>query len=193
MAAGKIISAGIGAAAQGISMIGQRQRENRAMNNQKELMGIQNQGQAKLNKQGQELGMKTWHETNYGPQMEKMKEAGLNPAMMYGMSGGGGATAGSASGGSAASGSAPAPQGMDIGNMMLGAQMELMKAQSNKANAEAKSINGEPGTKGESEIDALIAGAATERERKGLVIAQAAVEAAKKGNIEQDTKLKEEQ
>ncbi len=64
----------------------------------------------------------------------------MNPAMMYGMSGGGGATAGSASGGGAAGRSAPAPQGMDIGNLMMGEQMRLMKKQGDKIGEEARGL-----------------------------------------------------
>ena len=52
---------------------------------QKKLMGIQLDNQRNLNKQGQELAMKTWRETNYPAQMKMLKEAGLNPGLLYGM------------------------------------------------------------------------------------------------------------
>jgi hypothetical protein len=69
-----------------------------------------------------------------------MKEAGLNPSLMYGMSGAGGQTTGGQGGGSAASGSTPnAP--MDIAGAVKGgmaiAQLKLMEAQTAKTGEEA--------------------------------------------------------
>ena len=129
-------SAGIGAATGILSMLGQKGREKRAMKNQQKLMGVQFQNQKDLNLQGHDLQFDMWKKTNYPAQMEMLKEAGLNPALMYGMSGGGGTTAGSQGGGSAQGGNAPAPQPMEIGNML---QASLLKAQ--KENIEADTEN----------------------------------------------------
>lgn len=94
--------------------------------------------QRELNKQGQELAMKTWNETNYGAQMEHMKKAGLSPALMYGQSGAGGATTNAGSGGSAPQ--AKAFHGMGV---MEGAQLGLLEAQ--KANIQADTENKKAG------------------------------------------------
>ena len=94
-------------------------------------MGMQFANQQALNKQGQELQMKTWNDTGYGAQMKMMKEAGLNPGLMYGMSGGGGQTTGSQGGGSASGNSSHAP--MDIGASV---QASLAAAQVGKIVAE---------------------------------------------------------
>lgn len=112
----------------------------------KKMMGIQFENQQALNRQGQELGVKSWKETSYPAQMAMMREAGLNPALMYGAGGGGGSTGGG-SGGSAASGSvgnAPidlggaAQMGMTLAQgKLIGAQTENIKAQARKANVEA--------------------------------------------------------
>lgn len=156
-----------------IGMVGQRKREKRAMNNQKELMDIQHRNQQKLNQQGFDLQKRMWDETNYGAQMEHLKNAGLNPALMYGMSGGGGVTTGSQGGGSAAGGQAPAPQqmpAMDIQQaMMMKAQLDLMKAQANKTEAEADSIRGKEGTIGASQIQKLIAETSNEEQKNKLL------------------------
>lgn len=133
--AGEIAAAGIGAAGGALGMIGQNKRAKKQHNRQKELMGIQLKNQQQLNKQGQQLQMQTWRDTNYGAQMEMMKDAGLNPALMYGMSGGGGATTGSQGGGSAQGGNSHAP--MDIGASV---QASLMMAQAMKLKAETKEI-----------------------------------------------------
>jgi len=126
----------VGGVAGGVlGMIGQNKRAKKQHNRQKELMGIQFGNQQELNKQGQKLQMKTWKDTGYGAQMEMMKEAGLNPGLMYGMSGGGGQTTGSQGGGSAQSGNSHAP--MDIGASV---QAGLMMAQAKKLNAETEEI-----------------------------------------------------
>ncbi len=131
----------VGAASAGIGMIADGVRDRRAMRNQKE-----------LNQQGHDLSMDMWNKTNVGPQMEKYKEAGLNPALMYGTSGATGTTS------VASGGSAPQPKAMDMSNIMAGAQIELMKAQAKKANAEAinmseggvgyKNVESDTGAKG---------------------------------------------
>lgn len=121
-----------GAAVGGLGMIGQRNRNRRAMNQQKELMGVQFENQQKLNKQGQELQMDMWKKTNYPAQMEMLKQAGLNPALMYGMSGGGGTTTGSQTGGGAQGGQAPAQPPMDMQNILMGAQAGKLMAETRK-------------------------------------------------------------
>ncbi len=51
---------------------------------QKELMSDLNAAQWKMNQQGYDLSKRFWDETNYKQQVEKMKEAGLNPSLIYG-------------------------------------------------------------------------------------------------------------
>ena len=122
---------GIGGAFLGMLGAGQQHRR------QKELMDIQNRNQQALNKQGHDLQFDMWNKTNAKAQVEHYKQAGLNPALMYGQSGAGGQT-GSQGGGSAAGGQAPL---MDIGaNAMQGA---MMKAQIDniKADTENKQAN----------------------------------------------------
>lgn len=159
----------VGAATGILGMIGQRARERRAMRNQRQLMGVQHTNQRNLNQQGHDLQYEMWEKTNYKPQMEMMKKAGLNPSLMYGMSGGGGTTTGSQGGGSAASGSAPAPQPMELGNALQGAmmqsQIELAKSQATKNIAEADSIRGKEGTIGEVNIKKMLQETITERLR----------------------------
>ena len=128
---GGIATAGAGLAGGVLGMIGQGKRAKKAHNRNKELMGMQFANQQALNKQGQELQMKTWNDTGYGAQMKMMKEAGLNPGLMYGMSGGGGQTTGSQGGGSASGNSSHAP--MDIGASV---QASLAAAQVGKIVAE---------------------------------------------------------
>jgi len=137
-----------------IGMLGQNARAKKAHNRSKELMGIQHQNQRNLNMQGHELQMDMWNKTNYGAQKKHMEEAGLNPALMYGMSGGGGTTAGSQGGGSAASGTSHAP--MDIGSAlqagMMQAQIANLNAQTEKTTVEATKIGGVDSDEGRARI-----------------------------------------
>ncbi len=125
-------AAAAGAATGVIGMIGQKKRNRRAMDQQKELMGVQFENQQRLNEQGHKLQMETWKKTNYPAQMEMLREAGLNPALMYGNSGGGGTTTGSQGGGSAQGGQAPAQPPMDMQNILMGAQAAKLMAETKK-------------------------------------------------------------
>lgn len=132
-----------GAATAGINAHSQNQREKRSQKNQLALMKEQFRNQQALNQQGADLQYQQWEKTNYPAQMEMMRKAGLNPSMMYGMAGAGGATAGSQGGGAAQGGSAPQPQQMDIAGAM---QVALMKSQ--KENIEADTENKKASTGG---------------------------------------------
>lgn len=107
-----------------------------AMGNKTERKNAERQygNQRKLNQQGADLQMDMWNKTNYGAQLAHMKDAGLNPALMYGMGGGGGATTGSQGGGSASK--ANAQKQMGIEGAMAQAQMQLMDKQGAKAEAD---------------------------------------------------------
>ena len=89
-----------------------------------------------------------WKKTGVVGQMEQLKKAGMNPALMYGDSGGGGGTANVTP--QNIQGQMPDTQkGGGIIGMQLGAQLgqqiantELIKAQTNKTNAEAENLRG---------------------------------------------------
>ena len=62
---------------------------------QQDMMNLQYNNQRMLNEQGLKIQKEMWDYTNYENQVEHMKNAGLNVGLMYGGSGGGGATTGS--------------------------------------------------------------------------------------------------
>jgi len=117
------------------------QRNRRAYEQEKNLMGIQQQNQYALNRQGHDLQMDMWNKTNYGAQVKHMKDAGLNPALMYKGAGAGGTT-GSQTGGGAGGGSAPMPKQMNIANMLIGAQIKDLLAGAKKKEKETEKIGG---------------------------------------------------
>jgi hypothetical protein len=96
--------------------------------------------QRMLNQQGHDLQYDMWNKTNYPAQLEMMKKAGLNPGLMYGLGGGGGTTTGSQGGGAAAGGQAPmTPMGIDATTL---AQIENIKANTEKTIAEKDKLTG---------------------------------------------------
>ncbi len=131
-------------ATQGIGMLYDQLTTGQQMDNQIELMGVQNQyeqnlmnqqmlNQATLNHQGHELQMDMWNKTNYGAQMEHMRKAGLNPALMY-KSGGQAGQTGSQTGGNASKGN------VGLGMAPKAPQFELYGAQAKLMEEQAKDI-----------------------------------------------------
>ena len=131
----------LGVALQGISMLGGLGQGRRQYHRQKKLMGFQKGHQMDLNEHGHQLQMDMWNKTNYKAQLEHMKKAGLNPALMYGSAGQGGQT-GSQGGGAAAGGSAVAERVMDLSSMLTEAQIEDLRASAEKKRAESDKIEG---------------------------------------------------
>ena len=137
---------------------------------QRELMELQMRNQERLNRQGSELQYDMWKKTNYPAQIEMLKKAGLNPALLYGKSGGQGATTGSQSGGSATGGSTSLAMPMDIGN--LGSELaniKLIEAQIDKTNAETKEILEGKLPKMGAELDLIYAQVDNEETRNDLL------------------------
>ena len=66
--------------------------------NQLKLMEIQNRYNEQMAKNNQQRNKDLWDYTNYENQKQHIKNAGLNPALMYGMGGGGGVSANGAQG-----------------------------------------------------------------------------------------------
>jgi hypothetical protein len=131
-----------GAIGAGISMLGGLLGARNQHRRQRQLMGVQYQNQRLLNQHGHDLQYDMWKKTNYPAQVQMMKEAGLNPALMYGSAGQGGTT-GSQGGGSAASGNAASFQAMDLSNMMLAkAQAKDLEASARLKNVDADKKEG---------------------------------------------------
>lgn len=141
-----------GAVNTGIGMIAGHQAERRNYRNNRNLMGLQNEYQRGLNEQGHELQMDMWNKTNYGAQVGHMKDAGLNPALMYGGAGQGGQS-GSQGGGSASMGSSSQGKQMGMENMLVGAQINSLNAKAKSDNANADATSGYQGDESRSRRD----------------------------------------
>lgn len=150
-----------------LGMIGGAISDRRNYRNQKKLMGLQNEynlnmlakqqdyakEMAGIN-QGYAMDMANWSHnankdmwnyTNYENQVAHLEAAGLNPALLYGQGGGGGATA---AGGNAIAGSGQSAGGANTGSPQaiksqiiegagMGIQLGLMNAQKRKLEADA--------------------------------------------------------
>ena len=116
-----------------------REAEEREHQRQLEYMGLQAQYNKEQAKYSTELSKEMWDYTNYENQIKHLKEAGLNPALLYGQGGGGGSSAG---GGTAAGVGLPSSTGVGMGIQweQMEAQKELAKAQAAKTNAEAAKL-----------------------------------------------------
>lgn len=116
-----------------------REAEEREHQRQLEYMGLQAQYNKEQAKYSTELSKEMWDYTNYENQVKHLKEAGLNPALLYGQGGGGGSATG---GGSAAGVGLPSSTGVGMGIQweQMEAQKELAKAEAAKTNAEAAKL-----------------------------------------------------
>lgn len=130
-AAGAIMDIGL----QGLRNKQQRKQQQRLSEDQLVM------DKAKMDYQKQ-LELDMWKKTSYGAQKEEMIKAGLNPALMYGMGGGGGQTVGGGAAGVSAPNASSQSQGEMMGMMMQAANIELTKAQTEKTKAETVKTSG---------------------------------------------------
>lgn len=130
--------------------------DRRQINQQRELNRLGAETSKDLTDYNYAKQLQMWKDTSYGAQKEQMELAGLNPALMYGMGGGGGQSVGSGSGasagGSQAANSAQTSQaatgaqgmGLQIASQiaLMGAQKENIEADTEKKKVEAAKTAG---------------------------------------------------
>lgn len=135
----------------GMGMILGGYNDRRQLRQQEKLQNLQIAGNKQMLDYQMQKELEMWNATNYSAQKEQMKKAGINPALLYGMSGGGGTTigggSGGVSGGQAPSGGREVQEllGMGLQRRQLELQAELQKAQIDNINADTKKKNVEAG------------------------------------------------
>lgn len=150
----------------GTQMIGNQMQ----LGQQEQLQQMQIAGQQEMGRFNKQMAMDMWHDTNYDAQRKEMEKAGLNVGLMYGGGGGGGGggtsnvQAGNVSS-SQASSDTKAMEGIGMMNqsMIQAAQVENIKADTEKKNAETEEVKQRTPThsKGMEKTDAEIQEIAT--------------------------------
>lgn len=142
---GMAIGAGQAVVGQGLGMLFGKSQDKRQIKQQKKLNDLAIESNKEMLNYSQEKQLEMWKATNYKPTVEEMKAAGINPGLLYGMSGGGGATtgAGGMSVGAAGAADASSTQQANTASagmgMQMAAQTQLLQAQ--KENIEADTAN----------------------------------------------------
>nr|DAI78710.1 MAG TPA: DNA pilot protein [Microviridae sp.] len=138
---GTILGAGMGLAGTIASMNSQEKAMNDQWRLEQEKMALQ----AKYNKEqadySQQLALDMWNATNYESQVEHMKAAGLNPALLYSKGGAGGSTAGAGTAAPVSEGTTQAVgMGLQAKQIAIGQAQQM--AETAKTVAEAAKISG---------------------------------------------------
>lgn len=141
--------AATGALGMGMGLLLEGHNDRRQIKQQQKLQDMQIAGQKDMTRFNMAQQYDMWLKTNYGAQKEQMTKAGLNPGLLYGMSGGGGTTTGSAGG---AVGGAQAPSGGremidSMGIQMQAAQLSLLDAQRKNIEADTQNKLGDAANK----------------------------------------------
>ena len=112
----------------GMGLLQERHNDQRQLAQQQALTNQQMQAQMALMGTQNKMQLQMWKDTNYAAQMEQLKNAGLNPGLLYGKGGGGGMSIG---GGMPSAGSGTAQQNPGEMQTMMGMalQMEMQRAQ----------------------------------------------------------------
>lgn len=136
--------------------------DQRQYEQQRKLQGLQIAGQKQLGMFNQGLAKEMWDYTNYENQRRHMENAGLNVGLMYGSAGAGGSTsggsAGSVTGGNAPVGGGEVGMAMQLGlqKALTEAQIENVKADTEKKKVEAGKTGGVDTQKIGAEIQSIL-------------------------------------
>lgn len=138
--------------------------DKRQLKQQKKLQALQIAGNKEMTDYQMQKELAMWKATNYSAQRDELEKAGLNAALLYGMSGGGGTTTGG-SGGGVSGAAAPqgggeiqAGMGMGLQIGMMQAQKGLIEAQTRNVEADTAKKSGVDTKKVETEISSLTQG-----------------------------------
>lgn len=176
-----IVAGASAIAGQGIQMGATKLNNTKTYERTQKLMDKQqamNQQMALFNQKQQ---MEMWEKTGPQGQMEQIKKAGLNPALMYGTGGGQGGTTQAAqaapvSGGSY-HGDNPGAGAGQLG-IQLGAQLALMQAQKENIEADTKNKLEQSGLNAAQAINAPLTGEQIKAQTKNLSAAEPGITAA---------------
>lgn len=150
--------------------------DKRQLEQQQKLTQMQLEAQKQGSKYMADLSYKNqlnmWNATNYEAQVEHMKKAGINPALMYGAAGAGGQLGAGAGGMGISSGQAQQNPGeiqtmigMGLQARMQEAQIKLAEATARKTDVEADKIGGTDTEESKARIENLLQGVDNARQQ----------------------------
>ena len=140
---GAAMQAASGLVGTGLGLLLEGHNDRRQLTQQGKLNELSVKSQKELLEAQRQKELQMWQDTNYSAQIEQMKKAGVNPALLYGQSGGGGTTTGGSgqginnTGAPTGGGEILAMQGMGLDAQMMQANIELAKSQANLNNVKA--------------------------------------------------------
>ena len=145
--------------------------------NEKEMMGLQNQYNQAMAQANHERNKQMWDYTNLENQRAHVENAGLSIGLMYGKGGVGGASAAGGQGngpgnpGTNAVGMGLQAKALELQNKQIESQIAMNMAQTEKTSAEAKKIAGADTKQTEANTKNLIQATDNEKIRRGLILA----------------------
>ena len=140
---GAAMQAASGIVGTGLGLLLEGHNDRRQIKQQGKLNDLSVKSQKELLEAQRQKELQMWQDTNYSAQIDQMKKAGVNPALLYGQSGGGGTTTGGSTpgingtGAPSGGGEILAMQGMGLQTQMMQANIELAKSQANLNNVKA--------------------------------------------------------
>lgn len=141
-----MVDIGNAAVSAGMGLLMGGYNDRRQLKQQAKLQKMQIEGNKEMATFNKGLAKEMWDETNAEAQREHYENAGLNVGLMYGGTGAGATTANAGAGGAVTGGTATqaggGEMGMGLQAGMMQAQLELIKAQTAKTNAEAENEAG---------------------------------------------------
>lgn len=152
-----------------------KSEDRRQLRQQGRLQELQIQGSKELTDYNYAKQLQMWKDTNYKAQVEQLEAAGLNPGLLYGMSGGGGTTTGSGAGASVTGAQSKGGGGEMLALAQTGMGLALQRAQqanieanTEKTKAEAAKIAGVDTELGQTQIQSLTQGIQNQKAQQKL-------------------------
>ena len=145
--------------------------------NEKEMMGLQNQYNQAMAQANHERNKQMWDYTNFENQRAHLENAGLSVGLMYGNGGAGGASTAGGQGngpgnpGTNAVGMGLQAKALELQNKQIESQIALNMATAEKTASEAKKIAGVDTKQAEANTENLIQATNNEKIRRGLILA----------------------
>lgn len=160
--------------AMGLIAGGIQQKRNFKYN--KKMLAEQTKANKEMADYQQRLQLGMWEKTGYGGQMEQLKKAGLNPALLYGQGGGGGQSIGAGVGNvSSPNMSMSVPSGDMANALKTAAEIELVKAQKDNVQADTDRKTGVDKDKVVAETNSIIQGINNQKAQERLTKAEAGI------------------